>query len=109
MRHIARVWLPLCVAIVAGACSIHHRSDAYACTESSECTGGRTCVDGFCSYLPDAKGPKSGCTDGVDNDGDGLADGADPGCTSDGDDSEHGSAACDDGVDNDNDGTTDYA
>jgi len=50
------------------------------------------------------------CEDGVDNDGDGLADLADPGCADALDDSERSLAlVCDDGLDNDGDGWTDYS
>jgi hypothetical protein len=50
------------------------------------------------------------CEDGVDNDGDGLADLADPGCVDALDESERSLAlVCDDGADNDGDGWTDYA
>jgi hypothetical protein len=48
------------------------------------------------------------CSDGLDNDGDGAVDGADPGCTGGGTpDIEN--PQCDDGWDNDNDGLTDLA
>jgi hypothetical protein len=47
------------------------------------------------------------CNDGIDNDGDGAIDMADPGCT-DPLDSEHGANQCDDGRDNDDDGYSDY-
>jgi hypothetical protein len=46
------------------------------------------------------------CDDGLDNDGDGLADSADPGCLWQLSPDE--SPACDDGVDNDGDGGTDW-
>lgn len=53
------------------------------------------------------------CGDGVDNDGDGLVDMSDPGCTSAGDTDEYNAppppAACGDGVDNDGDGKIDGA
>ena len=49
------------------------------------------------------------CDDGVDNDGDGLTDTADPGCTDATDSSERGTTVCDDGLDNDGDGATDTA
>jgi DNA-binding beta-propeller fold protein YncE len=54
--------------------------------------------------------PAPACNDGIDNDGDGLADyPADPGCTNPTDASEHDpSLACDDGIDNDGDGLVDY-
>ena len=49
------------------------------------------------------------CSDGLDNDGDGLTDfGGDPGCDAAGDFSEAGTAPCDDGADNDGDGYIDY-
>jgi len=50
------------------------------------------------------------CDDGVDNDGDGLADGDDPGCESAADLFEQiDLLVCDDGVDNDGDGAADAA
>jgi hypothetical protein len=51
------------------------------------------------------------CSDGIDNDSDGLTDfsGGDPGCTSASDSSEKESTLpCDDGVDNDGDGRIDF-
>jgi hypothetical protein len=50
------------------------------------------------------------CSDGIDNDGDGLIDyPADPGCASAADLDEHSpTLPCDDGVDNDGDGLIDY-
>jgi hypothetical protein len=49
------------------------------------------------------------CSDGLDNDGDGLTDfGSDPGCDAVGDFSESGTAPCDDGADNDGDGSIDF-
>lgn len=48
------------------------------------------------------------CEDGADNDGDGLADGNDPGCTGPSDDDEkEASLPCDDGLDDDGDGAVD--
>lgn len=49
------------------------------------------------------------CANGLDDDGDGLADLDDPGCSGPADDGELGSSACDDGLDNDGDGFTDAA
>jgi cytochrome c peroxidase len=50
------------------------------------------------------------CSDGADNDGDGLADGDDPGCVSGADTSERAvGTTCDDGLDNDGDGAVDLA
>lgn len=34
--------------VIASSCSIDHRSDNFACETQSDCTGGRTCSDGFC-------------------------------------------------------------
>jgi hypothetical protein len=49
------------------------------------------------------------CNDGLDGDGDGLADMADPGCVTAGDLSEREAAlVCDDGIDNDRDGGIDF-
>jgi hypothetical protein len=49
------------------------------------------------------------CSDGLDNDGDGVVDQADPGCSWHSDSSEQSLALpCDDGVDNDGDGHVDY-
>jgi cysteine-rich repeat protein len=49
------------------------------------------------------------CNDGIDNDGDGLSDAADPGCADAGDLDERSPAlACDDGVDGDGDGRADF-
>ncbi|MBN1947340.1 MAG: hypothetical protein JW797_16845 [Bradymonadales bacterium] len=48
------------------------------------------------------------CSNGIDDDGDGVADHADPGCSDPRDDSEEASPpVCADGVDNDGDGWTD--
>lgn len=52
------------------------------------------------------------CSDGVDNDGDGLIDMADPGCSSPQDDNESNTVTlpqCSDGIDNDGDGLIDLA
>jgi len=48
------------------------------------------------------------CANGIDDDGDGRVDLADPGCTSASDPSERGTAACDNGVDDDGDGGIDF-
>jgi hypothetical protein len=48
------------------------------------------------------------CLDGVDNDGDGRIDLADPGCASSADTSERGTGACDNGLDDDGDGGVDF-
>jgi hypothetical protein len=48
------------------------------------------------------------CSDGVDNDCDGLVDSADPGCLNANDVDEHGSSKCDNGMDDDHDGLSDF-
>jgi cysteine-rich repeat protein len=48
------------------------------------------------------------CQNGVDDDGDGRLDLADPGCVDEVDPSELGDAECDDGLDNDGDGDVDF-
>jgi probable HAF family extracellular repeat protein len=48
------------------------------------------------------------CDDGLDNDGDGLSDLADPGCSSTIDDSERMVFTCDNGLDDDGDGKRDF-
>ncbi|MBI4439947.1 hypothetical protein HY638_03160 [Candidatus Woesearchaeota archaeon] len=49
------------------------------------------------------------CEDGLDNDGDGLIDMNDPGCSSPQDDDESdGTSQCQDGINNDGDSATDY-
>lgn len=51
----------------------------------------------------------SQCSNGVDDDGDGLIDAADPGCSNPNDDNESdGTTQCQDRIDNDGDGATDY-
>lgn len=54
--------------------------------------------------------PTPQCRNGVDDDGDGLTDTADPGCGGNPDDNTEGDATaqCQDGVDNDADGATDF-
>jgi len=54
---------------------------------------------------------QTACSDGVDNDGDGLTDLNDPGCANPGDNDETDPVnppACSDGIDNDSDGLIDY-
>lgn len=48
MKLVAR-WLVLAgFAAVTGSCSISHRSGDFACEKQSECSSGRTCIEGFC-------------------------------------------------------------
>lgn len=57
--------------------------------------------------------PTAACDDGIDNDGDGLIDMADSGCTNTTDNDEYNAPiiepACNDGIDNDGDGLVDLA
>ena len=76
-------------------------------------TGSRTVVrSGLFSgalELALAAAPPPACDDGIDNDGDGVRDDADPGCTGASDTSEHDpSLPCDDGIDDDGDGLADF-
>jgi large repetitive protein len=58
---------------------------------------------------PDSGGGDTACSNGVDDDGDGLVDfPADPGCTSADDNDETNMPQCNDGIDNDGDGKIDY-
>ena len=34
--------------VIFTACSVHHASDSFACTSSTECSSDRTCSEGFC-------------------------------------------------------------
>ena len=69
-----------------------------------------TCDDGNlvsgdgCSQSARIEGATPACSNGLDDDGDGLVDApSDPGCTDANDASERGTASCDDGIDNDGD------
>jgi hypothetical protein len=69
----------------------------------------RDAGSGLAAALASADAMADSCHDGIDNDGDGLVDLADPGCASPNDPSERNpAAACDDGKDNDGDGLIDY-
>ena len=61
------------------------------------------------SILPACSSTESDCADGVDNDGDGLIDLADPGCRANGDleSPDPAEPECNDNVDNDGDGLVD--
>ena len=64
---------------------------------------GAYAYEGWVATLPE------GCANALDDDGDGLVDLADPGCTRASDYSERGPAfACDDGIDNEGDGWADF-
>jgi hypothetical protein len=67
-------WLTLVVALTIG-CSFDRRSPSLACTVPGDCSGGRTCVDGWC--VESAGGP-DGAPDGLIVDADPLAPDAPP-------------------------------
>ena len=49
MRVLLAAWVSLLFVLgIASSCSIDHPSDAFACTTPSQCSDGRSCVDGFC-------------------------------------------------------------
>jgi hypothetical protein len=73
--------------------------------------GAQNGLDGICDAVCVYVGPGDACSDGIDNDGDGVVDHPfDQGCSSTSDPSERGSTkACDDGIDNDGDHGVDFA
>jgi len=77
---------------------------------NSELTAGQSTSFGFCAKRDQAP-VQYQCSDGVDNDGDGLVDLQDPGCVNGEDNDEYNKPApttqCSDGVDNDGDGLVD--
>ena len=80
--------------------------DGLLATDES-CDDGNTAAGDGCSATCTVEPPE--CSDGIDNDGDGLADLADPGCADAADLDEHSpTLPCDDGADNDGDGRSDY-
>src|SRR5262249_25480344 len=74
---------------------------------SPSCSDGK---DNDCNGLTDAQEPscRRACWNGIDDDGDGLVDMDDPGCASPDDADEHGTMVCDNGFDDDNDGKMDF-
>lgn len=95
--------------------------DCPVCDECEECgptVGDCTIIDGVDVCLEwvaqDDPPPPAQCADGLDNDGDGVVDLADPGCADVSDDDESDDpppppAQCADGLDNDGDGDIDLA
>ena len=49
---LALAWIAALALTIVVSCSVNHRSGDYACTLQSDCTGGRTCQDGFCAFPP---------------------------------------------------------
>jgi hypothetical protein len=77
---------------------------------STDVKSGTTTQHFSCTPPPPPPPPAPKCSDGIDNDGDGLADAADPGCQNPGDNDETNPVTppqCSDGVDNDQDGVMD--
>ncbi|MEN9582847.1 MAG: hypothetical protein RL641_801, partial [Candidatus Parcubacteria bacterium] len=87
---------------------------AYAVNSAGVTVPGSSTLQFTTSSAPQPN-PVYACNDGIDNDGDGLVDQADPGCTSATDNNEYNYVptpvvyACNDGIDNDGDGLTDQA
>jgi hypothetical protein len=79
-----------------------------ACDNDADCDDGEACdVDGNCVEY--CKIGIAECSDGIDNDGDGLTDYPDdPECRSPYDTDEMYDPACANGIDDDGDGLTDY-
>ena len=46
----AFVTVAIALAAITTSCSINHRSDQYACTVNTDCTGGRVCENGYCVF-----------------------------------------------------------
>ncbi len=104
----------------AGKCS---NTNLY-CSKNGDCTGGGTCqmmgsrvsgmtFDGTNMWIYNGTSNDNiaarECSDDIDNDGDGLKDGADPNCRNSGNSIDlHEASLCDDNIDNDNDGLCDW-
>lgn len=92
-----------------GCNALTGRPSGCMCTNNTQCASNQ-CTSGICSSP--AATPQ--CSDGRDNDSDGLIDLADPGCTGPTDTSEANTpipappTECSDGKDNDNDALIDY-
>jgi hypothetical protein len=101
-------------------------SNSYTVVSADQCHGLRTTVTAYNEFGPSAPAtsntvsipcpppPPPACSNGVDDDGDGLVDMADPGCSSTSDTDEYNAppppppaTQCADGVDNDGDGLID--
>lgn len=50
------------VGLLCAGCSINHRSDQFACEKPSDCSSGRSCIDGFCVAAQVDSGVKDGNT-----------------------------------------------
>ncbi len=106
---------------VVSVVDLHEPDEARAAAERREARLGAldSCADTYLSRAQDSscaptyewpEGAPPACDDGVDNDGDGLVDRADPGCAQDADDDEEElreRSTCLDGLDNDADGRVD--
>ncbi|MCI0584305.1 MAG: hypothetical protein L0227_15695, partial [Chloroflexi bacterium] len=105
---------PELVGADADGDGIPESADAPACApgQSQRCRD--VCPGAFDPEQADADADGAGdaceaaCRNGLDDDGDGLADLADPGCTGAGDESEEALARCSNGLDDDDDGLVDF-
>ena len=87
----------------AGDAGTEANSDAGTITCEPACADTEQCTDGICVAI-DCPDCRAACSDGLDNDADGWADGDDPDCvTEDSDELGWGTTTCNDGLDNDGD------
>ena len=49
-----RLALGLAAGIALAGCSVSHRSGDFVCDKQSDCSAGRSCVEGFCVFPDDA-------------------------------------------------------
>src|SRR5207237_87145 len=111
------------IALAFAACSFEsHKFDDRHCNGDADCTRpDEACMANLCTQVPcaianDCNGLtdsqesacRPACSNGIDDDGDGLVDMDDPGCASPDDDNERGTTVCDNGFDDDNDGRMDF-
>jgi len=54
-----RIALWLAAGIALAGCSVNHRSGDFACDKQSDCSAGRSCIEGFCVF-PDDSGIPDG-------------------------------------------------
>ena len=95
------------MTVVGDACDRQTCGDSVQ-SYQEECDDGNLTSGDGCSDECVLEGAAAACANGADDDGDGLTDLADPGCTDASDASERGVTPCDDGIDNDGDGRVDF-
>jgi hypothetical protein len=94
------------VALLASCFEPEELDGALHCSAVGECPEGFRCGgDQLCwQSVP----PLPECSNGTDDDCDGVADDFDPGCSGPADPSELGTKKCDNGLDDDGDGLIDF-